>query len=122
MQIKLIFIRNGCAPSLILKVRAFRTRKWPILQRANTISKHSFSICRRHPFVGYEFGLTILKKGHNDFNKAMRPYVGKFSTLLGWLFPNNCLELLSYADKSLSRRKDTAVTVIHRVILAISII
>ena len=24
------FHKNGCAPSLILKVRAFETRKWPI--------------------------------------------------------------------------------------------
>ena len=33
MQIKLIFTRKVCAPSLILKVRVFETRKWPIVLR-----------------------------------------------------------------------------------------
>ena len=34
MQIKLISHKKGCAPSLILKVRAFGTRKWPITFKA----------------------------------------------------------------------------------------
>ena len=27
------FLKKGCAPSLILKVRGFGTRKWPIVER-----------------------------------------------------------------------------------------
>ena len=30
MQIKIIFTKKGCALGLILKVRVFGTRKWPI--------------------------------------------------------------------------------------------
>ena len=32
-QVKLIFHKKGCAPGLILKVKVFETRKWPIRLR-----------------------------------------------------------------------------------------
>ena len=45
MHVKLICTKKGCAPSLILKVRVFGTRKWPI------DAKTHFSFSKRKQIV-----------------------------------------------------------------------